>query len=99
MANKSKFQVILEELAHQIDFKVISYSGRGMYRDKCVAFVVDDRNIDIFEVATLVENALQEEDLTFHNLNVGKMRYDNMGLGVVYYWPNVKYIYDENEEK
>ena len=62
-------------------YRVRRYSGRGMYGAYCVAVCLEDE-ADLDQVGA----ALGETFASVHT--------DGMGMGIVAYWPNVKWSND-----
>lgn len=59
-----------------------TYSGRGMYGDQCLSVIGDDDDLMGFWAELSAE--YPEERAT-----LGSPSKDNMGLGMVWYWPHV----------
>lgn len=78
-------QECLEKLADYFGFDVRSYSGRGMYGKTCLAIVGE--GISLISLGY----ALGEMDCDIDKYDLDNMRSDSMGLGMVYYWPNIEY--------
>ena len=78
-------QECLEKLADYFGFDVRSYSGRGMYGKTCLAIVGEGINL------ISLGYALGEMDRDIDKYDLDNMRSDSMGLGMVYYWPNIEY--------
>ena len=84
-------------------YKTMSYSGRGMMGEKCLAVNLnDDLMREIAQISTLVMNECEDE---FNGVEVveymeeffdllAEARTDSMGLGTVIYFPNIDW--DEN---
>jgi len=62
-----------------------TYSGRGMYGNVCLGLT--GRIDDLMRFVAWVV-AADLEDLTIDMLTLG-MSQDNMGLDMIYYWPNI----------
>lgn len=82
-----------EELYHGIhwprglDDIVSDYSGRGMYGDTCLAFMVDDNGLSMLQLGW----ALAEAGLDFgQDIVQSHCRTDAMGLGEVVYFPGIQ---------
>ena len=82
-------QKLLVECRDQMgaDFSIRSYSGRGMYNETCLAICGD--NINLADIFYTIGRMDEEEKICPHEL--GGMRSDSMGLGMVYYWPRIPY--------
>lgn len=84
---KSALQKALEAQG----YKCRSYSGRFMYGKKYLAFVTDDSPLSI---GFYLGKSGFVDDIDEYDLE--RMRQDSMGLSIVYYFPNVPYVEDEN---
>jgi len=88
-----------------------SYSGRGMYGSSCFAISGDQQQISE-DIANIIEE-LANNACDFSNDNefekqeacIEAMKYivagqsqDNMGRGIVVYWPSLKWVADEDNE-
>ena len=95
MNKKSKLQSILEA-----DFDgVRSYSGLGMYGRSCLA-IDCDRGVSLGDVFSVVLTAVEGEDDTSDLQEAFQcMRSDAMGLGTIYYFPNVPYVEEDEEDE
>ena len=89
---KHPLQVALESLAEEYDFTVRSYSGRAMYGASCLA--ISGNDINLMQIGFFVGR--EHEDVFPHHLD--SCRSDNMGLGMVYYWPRIDYIGGSNDD-
>jgi len=88
---KSSFQQALENLSTFMDFKVIPYSGRGMYGKRCLA--IAGENIDLLNIGYILPSYVDDNQMP------EETRFDTFGTGVVYYWPDIPYLDEEDEEK
>jgi len=66
-----------------IDFRP-DYSGRAMYGRKCIAV----EGASLTEV--LAEVVAACEDVETAALLIRDARYDQMGLGIIIYWPSIR---------
>lgn len=95
MPEKHALQKLVE--AADEDFKVRSYSGRGMYGKTCLGIDIDrdtslgDVFASILEAIANDESVVNEDGLIEAAEALRGMRSDNMGLGTIYYFPNVPY--------
>lgn len=74
-----------------------SYSGRGMYGDRCVGFDVDS----LTELGTLAIAIHEVLGDTLGRDMVENARTDNMGLGYIIYFPHhtcPTWVSDEDED-
>jgi hypothetical protein len=100
MIEKHCLQLCLEEIENG-DFKVRSYSGRGMYGKSCLAIVGDC--INPVEIGYLIYEWCESNAEVLHgevpSLNhISNMHSDSMGLGTVYYWPRIPFYGNVSEE-
>ncbi len=79
----------LKNLENYMDFRVRSYSGRGIHGRECLPVIVDS---DL----SLIELGIELGRLGINSYDVRNMRSDNMGLGMVYYWPRIPF--EENDD-
>ena len=73
-----------------LEMEVRSYSGRGMYGDECVAVVMGDFNSTWTLALALADVNNGHADL----FGLPEPRTDNMGLGMVLYWPQMEWPAD-----
>ena len=70
------------------------YSGRGMYGRTCLAYTGEDMILFTFRLAAeLAKEGEDDADLfTVEELliMIGDPTVDQMGRGLIYYWPNVQ---------
>jgi hypothetical protein len=77
------------------DFKVCSYSGRGMYGKTCLAITGD--RIDLLAIGFTIGSGYNDE---VDPSDLVGAREDSMGLRVVIYWPNIPFeATDETDEE
>ena len=84
MHNSKALIEALEESGYQPK----PYSGRGMYGKQCVSISGDrDDNVSPWEVARcLWFNNIEDDDL-----DVPEPHQDQLGLGIVLYWPSYEW--------
>jgi hypothetical protein len=88
----------LQQAIEDADFECQSYSGRGMYGRKCLAVEIG-RSHDLGELfAGILEQVEGEDNTREIQDGLRGMCWDNMGLDMVYYFPNVPYTEDEEPE-
>lgn len=89
--------------AENIGINYQSYSGRGMYGDKCFAITCDDENpFDI--VLDLLINLVADIEPEIDDVEVSIVellddakhflrnpRTDSLGLGCIIYWPHIEF--------
>jgi hypothetical protein len=88
-----KLQQVLEDAGIQTR----SYSGRGMYGDTCLAATTDVGPGEI--MAALVDAELTDDERNEVAQAVRSTRTDSMGRGIVYYWIDVPYEGDSEEDE
>ena len=75
----------------QAGYEPRSYSGRGMYGKQCVS--VSGDNVSAWDIAyALWYNNLDEDDL-----DVPEPHQDQLGLGIVLYWPSYEWPKDRKD--
>ena len=98
--DKPPFQRFLEET---YEGRVMSYSGRGMRGEYCLAVTLD-------EMASCASTALASEIIrASHSFSEGdlseiadlvkNMHVDSLGKGSVCYWPGEEFVPDEEEDE
>lgn len=88
---KHHLQIALETISAETeDFTVRSYSGRNMYGKKCLAISGNDINL----LALGAELKRELSDNLSREILFGALS-DELGLGQVYYWPNIPYFEEE----
>lgn len=81
-------QRAVKKLAIETGAELITeYSGRGMYGEICMGIVLDRMSND--EEQEVIERIFE--------LGLKGFRTDSMGLGVIYYWPNIPGFEEETE--
>jgi hypothetical protein len=85
------------------DFEARSYSGRGMYGDKCVGVEID-RDMSSFRLGAAIAYALSESDsddgpTDVEELTRLRVSEDSMGRGAIVYFPGVKWPGEEDENE
>jgi hypothetical protein len=90
MDNKHPLQTVLEAAG----YKPYNYSGRAMYGRRCLAVTLDARKLGRM-ISSLLRECLSsaadggEDDYDRIVHDIRDMRWDNMGMDMVYYWPDV----------
>jgi hypothetical protein len=81
----TNLQKALEEFATENNITIREYSGRGMYGKTCLS-IYTDADFDLVELGMYLGKyggvSYQE---------IAGMRSDQMGKGMIYYWPHVTY--------
>ena len=97
---KHPLQTALEYLKDGMDIEIRTYSGRGMYGRNCLAITADRINMLVLGMAIADYNHSFEDDnsLEVPQYQVEDYRQDNIGLGVVVYWPRIEFV-DEDEKE
>jgi hypothetical protein len=88
-----KFIRVLEDAGYEPK----SYSGRGMYGKECVSVSGDDEDgnpVTEWDVALSLWFAIPEDE----QIHVPAPRRDQLGRGIVLYWPEYEWPEDEQEE-
>jgi hypothetical protein len=81
------------KLEEGFEYSIHSYSGRNMYGKSCLAITGND--INLFNLGFLIREYGENE--TYENIFCNKI--DNMGLGIVVYWPYIEFIEENSEEE
>jgi hypothetical protein len=87
---KSVIQQSLEDMG----IETLSYSGRGMYGESCLGFVTD---LNPLYIGFMICRADKNEDID--ESNFFNVKSDNMGLSMVYYFPNIPYVESEGDSE
>lgn len=83
----------IEILAEMAGYELRSYSGRGMYGKQCVAITTENGMLN-----TLADMAEECDSAEEAALLIRKCDHDSMGLGMVLYWPSIKWEKDEQND-
>jgi hypothetical protein len=91
MATSEKHQ--LQELIEDCGFETRWYSGRGMYGRECLGVEVE-RVTDLADlVVQVMEMARDQGDVSDDvGEHLTRVSFDQMGLGVIFYWPEVPFV-------
>ena len=88
---------MIKDACKNTEFKVRSYSGRGMYGRTCVGIDLD-RIDDLGDIIANLEpydadGELYEPQDAFELVGklISNMKWDSMGLGIIVYWPDIDY--------
>lgn len=73
---------------HMVDAEPCSYSGRAMYGRRCLGFRAEDEG-PIWQLAL----ALGQE-----GVEIPAPSTDSMGRGIIFYWPDIEYQGDDEED-
>lgn len=95
--DKTRLQVILEEVADDLGGTVRSYSGRAMYGRECLGIDTDSSLGEIF--AAVLESVEGEDDTRELQDAFRGMCSDSMGRGTIYYWPSLPYVGDDETDE
>lgn len=90
--DKEQVEKFIEAL-EDAGYEPKSYSGRGMFGKCCVSVSSggEDENVSAWDVArSLWFNNFDEDDL-----DIPEPRQDQLGLGIVLYWPSYEWPKDE----
>lgn len=89
------------EILSDCDYEAFSYSGRGMFGERCVAISghldVPDVMVDI--MLAMVENCYDNGDMRAILEILKDTHTDNMGRGHVLYWPSAVMSVDEEVDE
>lgn len=99
---------ILQEMLEALGYNVMSYSGRGMYGNQCLGVTLEDRNVGTLVIDVMInlvnakedprrsryEEAMVIEKLLTLGPAFRQMKTDDMGLGIIVYFPNVNFTSD-----
>lgn len=95
----------LQTLIEEAGYKCQDYSGRAMFGRRCLAVVLNARQLGNL-ISDLMKTCLDEDpdgpDFLYAGQAADAVRgicWDNMGMDMVYYWPDVPYTADEEEEE
>jgi len=88
----------MQVLAESCELNVRSYSGRGMYEERCLGITADG-DIGKF-IADIIIGMNETDDYDFSCADIAEafsgMRTDSMGKGTIYYFPDVPFVSDED---
>lgn len=87
----------LIEIIEEAGYSAYSYSGRGMYGDRCVGFTTDTSILatiaNLIRESIFLDNCSNGEhyrsDQLLTAIELGNVKTDNMGLDTVVYFPRV----------
>jgi hypothetical protein len=100
--DKHPLQTMIEEAG----FKCQDYSGRGMFGARCLGVVCRCGDLGSL-LSELMRQCLMSDPEGGDEYDgmmkaAGDMKnicWDNMGLDMIYYWPDVPFVGDEEEEE
>lgn len=83
-------KTILQQAFEMTDYRVRSYSGRGMYGRECLGVAIDNTitNCIIDAIGAAIENDL---DVSVLLEEARDARQDAMGMSTILYWPSIPY--------
>ena len=87
----------LQQLLEDCDIRVRSYSGRGMYGKDCLGVDIKRRGLGSL-MAAIVRETRDEDEQDIIAAALEGMESDSMGLGMIYYFPDVPYVGDDEDE-
>lgn len=94
----------LQSMIEEAGYECQSYSGRAMYGKRCLAVVLDAGKLgrlvsDLMDACLMSdpEGGDEYDAMTKAARDIRDMRWDNMGFDMVYYWPDVPYT-DEDDD-
>ena len=95
----------LQKLFESVDVQCRSYSGRGMFGKNCLGVDID-RHSSLGEVFASVLEAIANRDCALNELGLEQaaealrgMSQDQMGLGIIYYFPRVPFVSEDDDEE
>src|SRR5512135_776569 len=88
----------LQQAIEDTDRKCRSYSGRGMYGRTCLSVEISRHESLGDMLADIIENTDEDNQREIAD-GFRDMCWDNMGLDMVYYFANVSYVGDEDEDE
>lgn len=91
---------LLQQLAEDAGLSTRDYSGRCMYGASCLGVEGDD-TVSIFAALfqAVADNEPMFEEIQEIADALKNTRSDSMGLGVILYWPSVKFDGKEKEDE
>lgn len=92
MIDRARVIALLTDQAEAVDLSAGSYSGRGMYGARC--FSISGEFSEVWSAVMAAQADLTDEgsgDL------IPPPRQDSMGLGIVWYWPELSVDEDPEE--
>ncbi len=98
MNKKSYLQSVME----MAELNPYAYSGRGMFGRYCVGVNVDSLGSFLRGITTAAfEFSVEDENFDYDDFadELGNIRQDSMGTGVVLYFPDVDFVKDEDEDE
>ena len=104
MTVQQMFQHVVDDSGQEM--RIRSYSGRGMYGKECMALVCQSYGQVARVIAGVMRFACdQAENNPESNvevddveINLGRMRMDSMGRGIVAYWPDIPFEDDAEDD-
>lgn len=78
-----------------------SYSGRGMYGDRCLGVTGKDVPSIFADLLEAFSNMYTDEgdvDMSSVAELFRRTKWDSMGLDVIVYWPRIKWVDEEEDE-
>lgn len=77
----------LQDALETAGYETRGYSGRCMYGKVCVSLTTKD-TLGTVVCKVMAEGGVSETLLR----KIGNARTDSLGLGVIYYWPDVSFV-------
>jgi hypothetical protein len=95
LSMKHIIQDLCEAIVDSEDVR--SYSGRGMYGEKCLGVVVKNPNQFLFELGVRVGEFKASQRLDMKELDCDipkrlRIETDNMGMDMIVYFPKIQYV-------
>lgn len=89
---------LLIEAIEAVGETPMSYSGRAMYGDRCVAVVPKMYESEASFILAVVADSFDVEEFGDILTALKGSRIDSMGRGIVIYWPTAPWPKDRKEE-
>jgi hypothetical protein len=95
----------LQTMIEEAGFEPQSYSGRAMFGRRCLGVTMSALTLGKL-ISELMEQCLMSDpdggdeydDMHKAAQAVKGIRWDNMGMDMIYYWPDVPFTDDEDED-
>ena len=105
MTIQQMFEHVVDDSGQEM--RIRSYSGRGMYGKECMALVCENHGQVARVVAGVMRFACEQAEnnpetpveVDDVEINLGRMKMDNMGRGLVAYWPDIPFEDAADEEE
>ncbi len=85
----------LMEILEDAGYELRSYSGRGMFGDTCVGFIIDASDSLLTVGAELADSVYEIDERASLLRVIRGAKTDSMGLSTIVYFPRMKWEGDE----